>query len=263
MVGRQSPDFDADQVKVVCVKDWNRLARRLDWAARRFSKVTTVAPLPVVDIRNFLPDEGVSFNYKSHLMASDVMETTLLKALAMRKEKCRFLEVGIHFGLTTKTIAEVAQECVALDIDSSAGEYSRDLPNVHVIYADSRKLDWFSLGKFDLIYIDGDHAYDAVRSDTANAFQSLNENGVIVWDDYANRHGPSFGVVSWIRGDVLLGILDGCPREKRNMLYHVSNTQSAIYVGKMLPTVNYDEIELKVTVGDQSDYLGEEGRSLP
>jgi hypothetical protein len=39
-------------------------------------------------------------------------------------------------------------------------------------------------GSCDLIYIDGAHSTDYVRSDTQNAVEMLGDNGAIVWDDY-------------------------------------------------------------------------------
>ena len=38
--------------------------------------------------------------------------------------------------------------------------------------------------KFDLIYIDGNHLYDFVKSDISYSLKSLNEDGIIVLDDY-------------------------------------------------------------------------------
>jgi predicted O-methyltransferase YrrM len=38
--------------------------------------------------------------------------------------------------------------------------------------------------KIDLVYIDGNHSYDFVKSDTENAFKMLSERGVIVWHDF-------------------------------------------------------------------------------
>ncbi len=38
--------------------------------------------------------------------------------------------------------------------------------------------------KFDLIYIDGNHLYDFVKTDIINSLESLSPNGIIVLDDY-------------------------------------------------------------------------------
>lgn len=44
--------------------------------------------------------------------------------------------------------------------------------------------------QFDLIYIDGSHTCEDVRSDTARAWPLLADNGIIIWDDYQWR--PNF-----------------------------------------------------------------------
>jgi hypothetical protein len=38
--------------------------------------------------------------------------------------------------------------------------------------------------KFDLIYIDGNHLCDFVKKDISNSMECLNENGLIILDDY-------------------------------------------------------------------------------
>jgi len=85
-----------------------------------------------------------------------------------------------------------------------------------------------------LIFIDGDHHSESIASDTANAFKLLkDENSVIVWHDY----GIGTETVRW---NVLAGILEGCPADKRNKLYHASNTICAfLLIGKYrLPLLN-------------------------
>ena len=103
------------------------------------------------------------------------------------------------------------------------------------IYANSFKFEFSTLNKkFDLIFVDGDHSYNAVKSDTANVFKLLrNENSVIVWHDYGyNPEKPRYSTIA--------GILDGLPEEARNYVYHVSNTMCAIYTKKSFNSVIID-----------------------
>jgi SAM-dependent methyltransferase len=65
------------------------------------------------------------------------------------------------------------------------------------LYGDSKGFDeipW--LGKFDLILVDGSHAYSYVRNDREKALRMLAEGGMILWHDYKplsadhrNTHG--------------------------------------------------------------------------
>jgi predicted O-methyltransferase YrrM len=56
---------------------------------------------------------------------------------------------------------------------------------IRQVFGDSALLDWDELGEsFDLIFIDGCHHYDYVKSDTENAYRRLKPGGVLVWHDY-------------------------------------------------------------------------------
>src|SRR6185312_7702445 len=104
------------------------------------------------------------------------------------------------------------------------------------IYGDSRTFDYAGLNKkFDVIFIDGDHHYEFVKSDTTNIFKHLvHENTIVIWHDYG------YDPVT-IRHEVFAGILDGVPKEFHKNLYHVSNTMCAVYINKQLPTYTIAE----------------------
>jgi hypothetical protein len=36
----------------------------------------------------------------------------------------------------------------------------------------------------DMVFVDGSHSYEYVKSDTKLAFKVLSENGIVLWDDY-------------------------------------------------------------------------------
>lgn len=56
---------------------------------------------------------------------------------------------------------------------------------IRQLLGDSRVLDFSHLEKsMGLVFIDGGHSYDVVKSDSVNAFKMLRPGGVIVWDDY-------------------------------------------------------------------------------
>jgi hypothetical protein len=50
---------------------------------------------------------------------------------------------------------------------------------------------------FDLVYIDGNHAYDFVRSDAAFATQMVKDSGVLVFNDYMliDHNHANYGIV--------------------------------------------------------------------
>lgn len=85
------------------------------------------------------------------------------------------------------------------------------------IYGDSLHFDFTPYhGKIDFIFIDGNHSYPYVKSDTENAFKMVSPNGVIVWHDYDYIvHRDVFKYLNQLSG------------EKK--IYSIPNTRLAIY----------------------------------
>lgn len=195
--------------------------------------------LKTVDITELLPNFDITIEpYAALDGGSTPIDLALLKGLAASKQNCDYFEIGTWRGESVSNVASVAKNCVTLNLPDETllqmgfdkkyvdlhRFYSKNLKNVIHLQGDSLTYDYKSLNqKFDLIFIDGDHHYESVKSDTENAFSLLkDENSIIVWHDYGNN--PSD-----IRWDVLRGILDGTPSDKIKNLYRVSNTLCAIY----------------------------------
>jgi hypothetical protein len=63
-----------------------------------------------------------------------------------------------------------------------------------------------------------------VKSDTENVFKNLlHENSIVVWHDAA--YTPEK-----LRPEVIYGILQGTPAALHHHIYHISNTQCAVYL---------------------------------
>jgi len=67
------------------------------------------------------------------------------------------------------------------------------------------------------VFVDGDHGYNYVRSDTENAFSMLSSKGVILWHDYGSK---------W--KDVTL-FLRELAKERGKKIYHLQGTNLAIH----------------------------------
>ncbi len=52
--------------------------------------------------------------------------------------------------------------------------------------------------KFDLIYIDGNHLYDFVKKDISNSLDCINNDGIIVLDDFKSKGWWNDGVTKAI-----------------------------------------------------------------
>jgi hypothetical protein len=131
-------------------------------------------------------------------------------------------------GLTEKEMKEMNFLNEIIEVD---GLFIKNNIKVKRVLQNSTTLDFSSLNqKFDLIFIDGNHRYEAVKSDTINAFKLFkNEDSVIVWHD----SGHNF---SHQKNEVIAGILDGANAQQRSNIYRVSNTLCAVYSAKGLPT---------------------------
>ena len=200
--------------------------------------------LPTIDFLDILPEfEETITHYTALSHGSTISDYALLKGLARKFKECRYLEIGTWFGESIVNIASVAIECTSISLSEKELQqqgatkeeisvqriFSKNLSNIKHIEHNSQTFDFSSIGKFDLIFIDSDHSYEGVKKDTKNVFKVLkNDNSIIVWHDYSNLTGNT------IKWGVFAGILDGCPKENLQNLYHVSNTMCAIYMNKKL-----------------------------
>ncbi|MBK5284566.1 MAG: class I SAM-dependent methyltransferase [Bacteroidia bacterium] len=212
---------------------------------RRVKKLNYTEGLPTINLLDLFPDFNETIaNYTYLDDTSPVTDIALLKAFAKSLTPCDYLEIGSWRGESILNVSEYAQSCISLslsDEDMAQKKFSKrqiemnryfikNNPRITHIGHDSQTFDFSSLEKkFDLIFVDGDHHYNAVLNDTKNVFKLLkNENSVIVWHDYQNSYER-------IRWEVFDAILEGTPPEKRKFLYSVSNTYCAVYIGKPLP----------------------------
>ena len=197
--------------------------------------------LPTLDLLDLLPglDETIH-NYTYLDGTSRVTDIVVLKALAGQFTGCQYLEIGSFRGESLVNVAEVAKDCVSISLPDDEmtalghgefvklqGYFSNGLQNVRHIRHNSMTYDFSQLNKkFDLIFIDGDHSYGAVKKDTENAFKLLkDENSIIVWHDY----GRSYNLENW---NTIAAMIDGTPVDKRNNIYHISNTICSVFTNR-------------------------------
>jgi hypothetical protein len=134
-----------------------------------------------------------------------------LLSIAQAIEAKTVFEIGTFTGLTTLALALNLPDATIHTLDLPAGgkgglridqHDAEFLPNAatHRVYldspsaaarivqheADSAEFDFAGLGqKFDLVYVDGAHSHEYVRSDTEAAYRIVAADGAIVWDDYS------------------------------------------------------------------------------
>jgi len=91
---------------------------------------------------------------------------------------------------------------------------------IHQLYGDSAVFNFEPfVDSIHLVFIDGNHTYENVKSDSENAFRILAPGGVIIWDDYHPEWGP--GVMR-------------CLNEiyKFKPIFHINGTRFAVCVNR-------------------------------
>ena len=198
------------------------------------------AGLAAVPLQRFLPPSGADTVAPFAFQDGGSLPTdlALLRGLARQHPACRYFEIGTWRGESAANVAAVAATVHTLNLSAAElralglaeeyidlhGFFSQPLPNVTHLHGNSATFDLPGLGQqFDLIFIDGDHHYDAVRRDTARVFEHLvGPSTAVVWHDASRQPG----VPRW---EVLAGLLDGLPVAAPGHLYQVANTLCALY----------------------------------
>lgn len=216
------------------------------WNDYLSKKHPTKTKLKIIDIDELLPNFNKKLNTFSFLGGGSLpTDLLLLKGLCASMPNCDYFEIGTWRGESVANVAEVCHECYTLNLSEKEiiqlglpkkyaelhGFFSKKIKNITHLLGNSRTYNLKALNKkFDVIFIDGNHKYDFVKSDTKLVFEHLvKENSMVVWHDYA--YNPEM-----VRSEILAGILDGIPETQKNHLYHVSNTMCAIYTHKKIKT---------------------------
>lgn len=126
--------------------------------------------------------------------SSPIADTVMLAKIAMCARPRRVLEVGAYRGFTTKMLARHTGDdarIVAFDRDPRHGDAYRgtELASKIERRVGDMSTDAFAQdapGSYDLIFLDADHAYEAVKRDTEILLPLLAPHGFFVWHDYAN-----------------------------------------------------------------------------
>ena len=184
----------------------------------------------------------------------------MLAALCRGLQATSFLEIGTNRGRTALSVARTNPELDVMTLDlpdpsaSSAtalglidadrgvfGDWrcgeafasTAEAERIVQLYGDSATFDFARYeGKIDVVFIDGSHSYEYVRSDTAAALRMLSPRGAIVWDDY-----PAFP-------GVYRAVLDAAAELPGDVL-HVVGTRMAMWTRPPLDIEPLDEREYR------------------
>lgn len=146
-----------------------------------------------------------------------VTESAVLASVCRHLRPHRIFEIGTYRGASALTMAmntPQETEILTLDLDPArrvdtkyrlemgdiggvpfvvGGSYrGTDFePKIRQLYGDSALFDFQPFyGSADLVFVDGSHGYENVKSDSENAFHLVRPGGVVLWDDYHPEWGP-------------------------------------------------------------------------
>ena len=234
------------------------------WRARALAHAArwpglSAAGLPQVPFAHFVPATAPAASRTVAPFAfgdggSLPTDLLLLRALARQRPGCRYFEIGTWRGESAANVAAEAATVHTLNLSAAEmralklperyielhGYFSRPLLHVTHLHGNSATFGLAGLhasaGPFDLIFIDGDHRYEAVRRDTARVFEHLvGPETVVVWHDASRQPGQP-------RWEVLAGLLNGLPPGLPGQLVQVGNTLCALYSPLPLPTQPNDPL---------------------
>ena len=195
-------------------------------------------PLPLVRSDTLLgPGPYELSHYTFTPWSPTPLEYALIQGLARRFRPCHFLEIGSLRGELLANLDRVVESSTGITLSKedlarmgfdkpvvdTNMMFAGDVKNLRLIYADSKSFDFSKLPRtFNLAFIDGNHLYEFVKSDTENVVSVCAPESVMVWHDYMLADHTT---IHW---EVFAGILDGLPQEMWKRLYHVNNTTCAV-----------------------------------
>jgi len=203
------------------------------------SKYNLSCGLPIASIQQLVVKENHRVTPYLFLEGGSLpTDLFLLAQLAQREEVNTYFEIGTWRGESVMNVAPFVQKAYTLNLTNEemirrganpqyVAQSGMLLHNksgqVEQLYGDSLSFDftpWYQ--SCDLIFIDGDHHYSTVVSDSKNALKlRRSQNSVIVWHDYG--YSPEE-----IRWEILQAILDAVPTQEHPFLYHIAHTKCAI-----------------------------------
>lgn len=131
------------------------------------------------------------------LGSSSIVDFMVMQALAVKFSRKNYLEIGSFVGESLTAVCDHVETCVSLsidagdmfeliDMDNFTSFFSKKKKNIIHHQCDSKQFDYSSLNTVpDFVFIDGDHSYNGVFTDTKNIFSIIDPSeAIVVWHDF-------------------------------------------------------------------------------
>lgn len=191
---------------------------------------------------------------------SGILDYVFLKSLAEKYKSKVYLEIGTYIGESINILTDCCEKLYSITA-SQDNEYGmdswcqrRNLPDyserlayndkiIH-FYGDSKCFDYSKIvDDIDLFFIDGDHSYEGVYSDTKNIFNMKKENAIVVWHDFRTDS------LSY-REELVMGVKDALGDKFQNV-YVTNGNLCGIYI----PEKYIKDFELRELKYNNNDVL--------
>lgn len=108
----------------------------------------------------------------------------VIQQLVVTYPNCRYLEIGVRHATCWNRVAPLAHAAEGVDIDAGVLEHVvGDQGTIHILPSDDYFRDVVADRQFEVIFLDGDHNFEQVDKDFANALKQLTPDGTIVLHD--------------------------------------------------------------------------------
>jgi len=202
-----------------------------------------------------------------------VTDYFLLKALMKKFNLENYLEIGTWTGESIMTVYPIAKKCFSISLPDNdqilvngfnqlcnksnfSRYFSKDKSKIVSFYENSLYFDYSKIQeKIDLIFIDGDHSFDAIYKDTINVFNHVGyDDTIVVWHDF--RDGSNQLITSSYNA-----VRKALPERYHDNLFSVDTSISGVYLPekyKKKVVLDEDRDELfsyRVTLEAKSNHL--------
>ena len=205
-----------------------------------FEKVFPALKLQELDSFAWIEAQELNIAPYAFLSGSSMVTDFAFLQMLCRKYKVEtYLEIGTWRGESAANVAPFVKEVFSLNLPDSTlrsmGQspnyidshrfFSIDIKNITHLFGDSATFDWQPYAhKCDLVFIDGDHATEAVLRDTQTALGlRKSSDSILVWHDAKQD-------AEYPRYEVLLGIFKALPAHMHSNIYLVKHALCAVYL---------------------------------
>lgn len=199
--------------------------------------------IPILNLGRFLSSIKASLRVENLTLlrgGSTLLDYAFLKGLILKFNLETFLEIGTWSGESIAVVSEVAKRCYSVSLpdenlkssfDDFWGKnnfsrfFSLDKKNIKHFYEDSKTFDFSQIkDTIDLVFIDGDHSYSGVKSDTKRIFEVIDlERTIVVWHDFKTKRDNA--ILSTVNA-----VFEALPNNLHHRVYGVDSNICGVYL---------------------------------